>query len=248
MRNISSKVRLPSGAKKKLAAYAALGAVGVVAQQDAQGAVVLNSGSIVPGAGPNAGESQWSIDLDGDTVVDVKLLLDPDGGYVYALETGPYPILRATGGSVAAVQQSITGYGVYVYAQKFGSSVSFGTSLGGAASSLWQTGIPPQGARMRDRAGFANSRWKGPANHGALGVRFTIGGNTHYGFVSVGIDDTNPPGANTPVFGTYGYESVPNSNIQPIPEPSSLGLLALGAAGLSMMRRRKKTPSCAEGI
>lgn len=230
---------------KRLASYAALGTVGAFGPNSADAVLITNSGSITSGPGPNPGETQWSIDLDGDTVSDINLLLDPDGGFLYPGEPGPYPILQATGGSVAAVYQTIPGYGIYVYAQKFAQSVSFGTSIGVGPNSNWRPD-----AQMRDRTGFVNSQWRNPTE-GALGIRFTIGPHTHYGFVNVGITDTFPPGTNAPVIGTYGYESVPNTNVHvsAIPEPSpmtSLSLLAAGAAGLAALRRRMDTSASAQ--
>ncbi|MGK0189230.1 MAG: hypothetical protein ACI9R3_005047 [Verrucomicrobiales bacterium] len=110
---------------------------------------------------------------------------------------------------------------------------------------------------MRDGYGFLNSRWGGDkVSPGFMGVKFQIGADTHYGFVEVSIpapytvDGGGWPGSgtNSPVVGAYGYESVANANVHAaVPEPSSLGLLALGAGELAMLRRRGRKQSCNQG-
>lgn len=72
-----------------------------------------------------------------------------------------------------------------------------------------------------------------------VGVKFDIGGATHYGWVRMDIDSTSP------MHGTvysYAYESTPDTAIaagaMPVPEPTSLALLAAGAGSLALRRRR----------
>jgi hypothetical protein len=72
---------------------------------------------------------------------------------------------------------------------------------------------------------------------GFVGVRFLIGSETHYGYVGYEGMQSQPTGR---VF-AIGWEDQPNTGVLAggIPEPSSLALLAAGAAGLSAYRRHK---------
>ncbi len=71
----------------------------------------------------------------------------------------------------------------------------------------------------------------------SVGLRFDIAGNTHYGWAQVDVG----AGFSDATLTMFGYNDAPGASSHiPVPEPSSLGLLAFGAAGLAR-RRRKKT-------
>jgi hypothetical protein len=75
---------------------------------------------------------------------------------------------------------------------------------------------------------------------GYAGVIFDIpGGSPHYGYLDIGVSAT---GSQITVYGG-AYESRPNERIQAgaTPEPTTLGLLALGAAGVAAWRTRRRS-------
>lgn len=81
---------------------------------------------------------------------------------------------------------------------------------------------------------------------GYLGFRFTTsGGQFHYGWADFGISVSSDGRAGEAFFGPYAYDTVPDQSIRAgqtsaTPEPGTLGLLALGALGLGLWRRKKQ--------
>jgi hypothetical protein len=90
-----------------------------------------------------------------------------------------------------------------------------------------------------------------------LGLKFVIRGQTHFGWAHIRMTGT---GINGPTIVGYAYETVPNRRIitgattgsedasveesnatltVPVREPATLGLLAMGARGLSIWRREE---------
>ncbi|MGA2052311.1 MAG: hypothetical protein ABSH19_03260 [Opitutales bacterium] len=77
-----------------------------------------------------------------------------------------------------------------------------------------------------------------------IGFRFTEGGNTYYGWANITISTSGV------TFNEWGYNADPGAAIPagedagPVPEPAQssagLGLLALGAAGVSAYKRRRQ--------
>lgn len=73
-----------------------------------------------------------------------------------------------------------------------------------------------------------------------LGVRFNLGAGDRYGWIAVRV---NPDALSGDVLG-YAYEDsgagILTGAGAPVPEPSSIALMAAGAAGLVALRRRRQ--------
>lgn len=76
------------------------------------------------------------------------------------------------------------------------------------------------------------------ANGALLGVSFASGGNVHYGWVRVSISQA----AGSFIVNEWAYESQSGVGIAAgaVPAPGALGLLAAGAAGLGLLRGRRR--------
>ena len=75
--------------------------------------------------------------------------------------------------------------------------------------------------------------------HAYMGVEFNIDGATHYGWIDVNVASLSP-GAE--IYG-WGYETIPGASILAgaVPEPSTLHLIAIGAAAFLIPLGRKRT-------
>jgi hypothetical protein len=76
--------------------------------------------------------------------------------------------------------------------------------------------------------------------HGYIGVRFTTSAQQYLGWAELTLD-LDTPGA---VLNSIAYNNTPGGPITAgegsVPEPSSMALFAAGAAGLAVLRRRRK--------
>jgi hypothetical protein len=133
-------------------------------------------------------------------------------------------------------------------------ALNMGWVKGGFGSSgFFRTYDPGQGWRSfpaGSRHGFATSGGGGPWEVGGTGyVGFLFGpaGDVHYGWASVDVTLVSNDSSVSYEVGVvgYAYNTVPNQPIlagqtSAVPEPGTLGLLALGSLGLGFWRRKSK--------
>ena len=232
-------VSLNPSLRSRLGAYSAGAVTGAFSIASSDAAIVYTSANeyITDATTNDPLFEVFPVDFNGDTITDLRLWTkDMTGtgtpGDNDALITGPVGVPGTVVGIVA------TGYN-YV------SRLNAGTIIDGSAA-LINLNDPPAGDTvgwMADSNGFSNSQWtEAPTNTGYVGVRFRIGQNTHYGWMRLTINPQGPAGTNPRAITLheFAYESTPNAGIAAgVPEPTSLGLLALGSLGLAAHRRRR---------
>jgi hypothetical protein len=89
--------------------------------------------------------------------------------------------------------------------------------------------------------------WGNNAKNAYVGVRFLIGGKTHYGWIRMTVTTSQSHGAMSVVITGYAYETVPNKAVtagetsttsaQQTSAGPSLGMLARGVDGVALWRK-----------
>ena len=97
------------------------------------------------------------------------------------------------------------------------------------------------GGTMAFRIGYGNDEFL-PAGPGYIGFRFESAAGTHFGWMRVTMAGS-PDNSYTIDEWAYGMPGQAIKVGQVVPEPGSLGLLALGGAGLLAWRRKKAQKS-----
>ena len=101
-------------------------------------------------------------------------------------------------------------------------------NTGSTGGELMKTGTPPSGP------------WASQSGFAYLGLRFTMSAQEYLGWAQIAIDQGTP----SLTLRDYAYNDVAGESINAgdgaAPEPSSLALFAMGAAGVVALRRRRK--------
>ena len=120
-------------------------------------------------------------------------------------------------------------------------SIGFGNGQNAGDGYYYDSNTPLQyGALINELLGYGNNGQGGvnESTGGYWAARFNAGGgNFNYGYVQVDVTSSGM------TFGMAGVETTPNLAITAgaVPEPSTYALLGIGAMGLLMVLRRKKT-------
>lgn len=198
---------------QRLAGYSIAAAASALAVGLPAGATVIYPGEqnilIEPGTFLNL-----DLNADGNTDISLRNYLFPQGPYQGAF-------VPFTPGRVVGFTDGLS----YASVLSEGDVIDADTTSGGPFQASLAFGAGNPNAEFNDVEG------------GFLGLAFAIGSDVHFGWVRVDIDNANA------VFNVvdFAYESVAGVGITAgaIPEPSTLGLLAAGAAGLAARRRRR---------
>jgi hypothetical protein len=215
--------RFASKLESKLARYALAGSAVLAAPAAANASIIYNTGSPtgLPATIQTGSTTSIDISLDG-TITDFTLAVNTTP---QASVSGPVTTLFLANGDGPEALAS----GTLI-------DVSTATTLGGG--------------NLFSIVGFDKSgNWQstGAPVQAYLGVAFDISGSTHYGWAQLIVDAVIFPGSGASIsLIDYAYEDQAGVGIEAgttadaVPEPSTLGLFALGAAGVIALRRKRQ--------
>lgn len=208
--------------KLSLAAGPGAMAAAMAVMPTGAGAAIIASTGLPLSPPASSGANNW--DVDGDGTPDFKLQNSSTEAYFDDLNGGRLVVPGAVG--AGGIAQLASGFTV-------GATLATGYKFHAAAQS--SNAITSSGAVVAAGWSIGDTDF--------FGFKFTNASGTHYGWGELNITGS-PTGAGYSILRAF-YEDQADTAIQvgataSAPAPSSLALLALGAAGAPLLRRRRR--------
>jgi hypothetical protein len=231
---------LSPSTSSRLASYSSSAAVGALSLASSNAAIVyVNAGNtLLTDPVPNNGGSVfYSVDLDFNGVTDLRLRVRAEALNGPAGPNSLAQVVAATvtGSAVGVIGQVVGGF-------PYAARLAPAAIIDGSAGFLVVSQAAANVASMAYGPGYLNSQWAtAGANSGYLGLRFNIGTAEHFAWMRLTVAPQSSANPRAITVHEWAYENVPGVGIEAaaVPEPSALGLLALGSVGLAARRRRK---------
>jgi len=241
--------------EKKLAAYALAGGAALAVATPAQATTV----GCVPGFSASSGDAVngCALDLDGDAVADFTLEAFLDGNWlgsgeavhgVRVLSDNPNNtfvgvnlgnLYDLKGPGDGGVRGDIP-YPSINFAIPLKPSMTIPDAIAEAPYNVWKQTpgylkVAPAGYANEAKGAWNPNVLDGPPH---LGFLFDVSGNPHFGWAHVGVQTLDDSSSFT--LYNWGWDQGADSvHIPQVPEPSTLTMFALGAAGLLALKRRR---------
>jgi hypothetical protein len=208
--------RTTSTFDKKWASYALAGGALLAAPMTAEGSIIIRDLDI--SLFTEDGVDSAGLDVDG------PLVGGTDEHFTFfatASQDGNSTFVATTNPSANNV------FGFFAVAKAF----QPGQAIGGSTI--------PKGIFLSDKKNGLKGKWPNTLSESRyVGLSFTSNGNTHFGWAEVSVE----LGSAALNVHRVAYNDEPGGpiSVDAIPEPSTMGLMLLGAAGIAVLKRRRR--------